>query len=97
MGLVDATPRKERTNDSGYRFAYYKEYLQVLQHVGNNKKFTLAEFREKVKDGCKEHQHKNRLLNMAKDNHIRKLDEEGNLFCTLIENPERCASNNRVR
>ena len=74
-----------------------KVVARCFPDVGENRKFTLNDFRELVKDGQKKHQHKNRLLNMAKDDLIHKLDKEGNLFCMLLTNLERCASNNHVR
>jgi hypothetical protein len=89
MGIVNPEPRKERTNSTGYRFAYYQHYLQALQFMGDNKRFTITEFRDAVKDGGSEATHKNRLLNMANDGHIKKLNAECTLFATPAINPER--------
>tara|TARA_R110002020_G_scaffold345291_1_gene559302 strand:+ start:181 stop:747 length:567 start_codon:yes stop_codon:yes gene_type:complete len=89
MGIVSAEPRRERKNDSGYKFAYYKTYLQYLLPFGNNKRFSLEDFRKAVKDGQKEKIHHNRLINMATDGLIKKLNDEGTLFSTPSSNPEK--------
>ncbi len=95
MGIINKDARSAKKNDSSYRFVYYRDYLKSLLPFGDNKKFTLEEFNKAVRDGLKIEQHQNRLMNMAKDGLIRKLNDEGTLFCTLLENPEKGSVTNR--
>jgi len=95
MGIINKEPRKEKKNDSGYRFAYYQQYLKQLLPFGDNKRFTLDEFNKAVRDGQKKEQHQNRLMNMSADGVLRQLNDEGTLFCTLLSNPEKGTAINR--